>query len=155
MIHHISIAAHDPLHVALVLAELFQGQAIPFPEHPGSYIALMLDPNGTMVEVHPHGVELRPDLDQPPHYSQPAASLYTAMHAAISVPVSQAQIQAIADREGWQVKHCSRQGAFEVIEFWIENHMLIELLPPSIVSKYLAFMQPQSLKQTLATLSPA
>lgn len=35
-----------------------------------------------------------------------------------------------------------RRGLFEVIELWIENRVLIELLPPTIASGYLAFMEP-------------
>jgi hypothetical protein len=31
MIHHISIAVHNPLHVSQVLAEILQGQSLPFP----------------------------------------------------------------------------------------------------------------------------
>jgi hypothetical protein len=53
MIHHISIAAHRPQQVSQVLAEILQGESIPFPGYPGSYVALSLDPQGTMVEVHP------------------------------------------------------------------------------------------------------
>lgn len=58
MIHHISIAANLPQHVAEVLAELCQGQAIGFPYHEGSYMALTFDPHGTTIEVHPRGTEL-------------------------------------------------------------------------------------------------
>jgi hypothetical protein len=32
MIHHISIAAHHPLHVSQVLAEILQGQSVPLHE---------------------------------------------------------------------------------------------------------------------------
>lgn len=152
MIHHISIAAHDPAHVAQVLAELFQGQAVPFPQHLGSYIAFLFDTHGTMIEVHPKGTELKPGLQQASHNHNPHASPYTATHAAVSVPIREAQIQAIADREGWQMKHCRRQGYFEVIEFWIENQVLIELLTPEIIDQYLNFAQPQLLKQAVAAL---
>ena len=62
MIHHISIAAHHPLHVSQVLAELLQGQSVPFPGHSGSYVALAFDPQGTMVEVHPFGIAQLPGL---------------------------------------------------------------------------------------------
>ena len=155
MIHHISMAANDPLHVAQVLAELFQGEAIPFSAFPGSYIALMFDTHGTMIEVHPQGTELKPAPKQASNSHNPNSSPYTATHVAISVPVSEMQIQAIAEREGWQSQLCDREGFFEVIEFWIENHMMIELLTPSIAPKYLAFMQPQSLKQTLVAMASA
>ena len=35
--------------------------------------------------------------------------------------------------------HCHRGDYFDVIEFWVENQLLIELLPPEIVGQYLAF----------------
>jgi hypothetical protein len=60
MIHHISIAAHRPQQVSQVLAEILQGESIPFPGYPGSYVALALDSQGTMVEVHPFGTSLYP-----------------------------------------------------------------------------------------------
>jgi hypothetical protein len=156
MIHHISIAAHRPQHVSQVLAEILQGQSIPFPGHPGSYIALALDPQGTMVEVHPFGNALFPgdEADEAgklqPH---PVASNHTATHAAISVPVSKAQIQEIADREGWRMVYCNRHDYFDVIEFWVENQLLVEFLPPEIVTKYLTFMGPQSLQQFVQTIA--
>jgi hypothetical protein len=149
MIHHISIAAHNPLHVSQVLAELLQGQSVPFPGHPGSYVALAFDPQGTMVEVHPFGTALVPGNaanEASQLRSNPAASIYTANHTAISVPVSITQIQSIAEREGWRMVHCRRgDNYFDVIEFWVENQLLIELLPPEIVDRYLAFMSPASL----------
>ncbi|AFY93259.1 hypothetical protein [Chamaesiphon minutus] len=149
MIHHFSIAAHHPLHVSQVLAEILQGQSVPFPGHPGSHVALAFDPQGTMVEVHPFGTALFPGdaANEPSHLlPNPAASIYTANHTAISVPVSTAQIQSIAEREGWRMAHCRRgDNYFDVIEFWVENQLLIELLPPELVDRYLAFMSPESL----------
>ncbi len=153
MIHHISIAAHNPLHVSQVLAEVLQGQSIPFPGHPGSYVALALDVQGTMIEVHPFGTALFPGSeinDACDLRPNPTTSQYTANHTAISVPVSEAQIQAIAVREGWRMVHCHRGDYFDVIEFWVENQLLIELLPPEIVTQYLTFMEPQSLQEFVA-----
>jgi hypothetical protein len=149
MIHHISIAAHQPLHVSQVLAELLQGQSVPFPGYPDSYVALAFDPQGTMIEVHPFGTALFPGeaANEATHLrSNPAASIYTANHTAISVPVSTAQIQSIASREGWRMMHCRRgDNYFDVLELWVENQLLIELLPPELIDRYLAFMSPESL----------
>ena len=153
MIHHISIPANDPLHVAQVLSELWKGQVAPFPAHSGSYVVFTLDSSGTLIEVYPLGTELMPGSNnQQVHFSSNShSSTYTATHAAISVPVDAAQIQAIADREGWRALKCDRDGFFEVIEFWVENHLLLELLPPDLSPKYLSFMQPQSLQAFLAS----
>src|SRR5260370_39145975 len=60
MIHHLSIAARDPQHVARVLAELMGGKAGPFPPNPGSFFALQLDDHGSGGEVYPAGTQLQP-----------------------------------------------------------------------------------------------
>jgi FMN phosphatase YigB (HAD superfamily) len=153
MIHHLSIAAHNPKQVADVLAELFQGEAFPFPDarYSESYVALSFDAYGTVVDVHPFTTELIPGAESDKlfqHRQNFDASPYTATHAAISVPINEAQIKAIATRENWQMRH--RKGLFEVIELWIENRVLIELLPPAIVPSYLDFMETQKLKQFFA-----
>ena len=153
MIHHLSIAAQKPKQVAQVLVELFQGDAVPFPDvrYPDSYVAVSFDNYGTVIDVHPFSIELIPGSENQALFQcrqNPNASPYTATHAAISVPVSEEQIEAIAAREHWQTRH--RKGFFEVIELWVENRVLIELLPPAIASGYLAFMEPHRLKQFFA-----
>ncbi|MEI2579540.1 hypothetical protein [Scytonema sp. PRP1] len=152
MIHHISISASNPLHVAEVLAELLDGCAAPFPPHPGSYMALALDEHGTLIEVYPAGTELLPGVDREQATFSTNAFAYSfgAVHAAISVPVSEEKIQEVAQREGWRSLHCCRDGFFEVIELWIENTLMIELLPPAIAHQYLEFVQPENLKQMLS-----
>jgi hypothetical protein len=60
MIHHLSIAARDPQHVAEVLAEFMGGAATRFTPNPGSWFAHQHDEYGTGVEVYPAGTELRP-----------------------------------------------------------------------------------------------
>ena len=47
MIHHLSIAARDPRHVAGVLAEFMGGISVPFPPNPGSFFALQRDEHGS------------------------------------------------------------------------------------------------------------
>jgi hypothetical protein len=153
MIHHISIAAHQPQHVAEVLAEICQGQAVPFPDHEGSYIALTFDAHGTMIEVLPWGTELKPS-EATWSDSNPQPSTYSAFHAAISVPTSEAKIYAIAKREGWYIETCDRKGYFSVIEVWVENQQLLEFLPSTFAAQYLAFTQPEALKQLMLTLAP-
>jgi hypothetical protein len=157
MIHHISIAVNNPLRVAQVLAELWQGEVAPFPAHEGSYMVLPLDVYGTLIELLPRGTELVPGRgnEATQFESNLNPSAYTATHAAISVPVSEDEIRAIAQREGWRVVRCDREGYFEVIELWVENQLLIELLPPAIAPRYLSFMQPQALKTFLANAAIA
>lgn len=151
MIHHISIAANHPQRVSQVLAELLQGQSGAFPGHPGSYAAIALDLEGTMIEVHPLGTVFTHDGGESQRQQDASSSGYTATHAAISVALSEAQIRSIATREGWHMARCNR-GAYDVIEFWLDNQVLVELLPPDMTAQYLAFMEPRSLKQFVARL---
>ncbi|MBI4781745.1 MAG: hypothetical protein HY785_10485 [Oscillatoriophycideae cyanobacterium NC_groundwater_1537_Pr4_S-0.65um_50_18] len=155
MIHHISIAANDPLHVAQVLAELLSGKVVPFASNPGSYVALAFDAYGTLIEVHPRGLELQPGVGKNAvqHQVNSHPSAYTATHAAISVLTSETEIRSIAAREGWRVERYQRGDFFDVIEFWIENHLMLELLPPELSTQYLTFFEPRSLKEFLAATS--
>lgn len=148
MIHHISIPAHNPAHVAEVLAKIWNGKAAPFPPHSGSYMAVAYDDYGTMIEVHPLQTELIPGLGEQQAQFQESdyPSEFSGVHAAISVPISQEKIEEIAAQEGWRALRCNR-GSFEVIEFWLENRLMLELLTPEMAEKYLQFSQKRNLEQ--------
>ncbi|TAG62234.1 MAG: hypothetical protein EAZ28_03245 [Oscillatoriales cyanobacterium] len=143
MIHHISVSAQNPQHVARVLAEILKGQAVPFQVHPNSYMVVAMDEHGTAIEVLPLGVEISPGSGQDGcgFMHNPQASQFTATHAAVSVPTSQTEIEQIGVREGWRVVRCDRESFFDVIEFWVENHLMLEFLTPEMTAKYLAFTQ--------------
>ncbi|MGX2040237.1 hypothetical protein ACWJKU_08890 [Methylocaldum sp. MU1018] len=145
MIHHISIAARHPQHAAAVLAEILGGQSFPFPVFTGSYIALTDDPYRTAVEVYPLGTELKPGLghDAVMSVTDDAPSAFTATHAAISVDLTEQQIKNIAARESWRAVTCNRGGLFDVVEFWVENRVLIELLTPEMAQAYLDTISPR------------
>src|ERR1043165_5241024 len=115
MIHHFSIGARDPRHVAEVLAELWQTRALPFPPVPGSYIVIADDGRGTAIEVSPLGTELMPGEGDAEARSALNAngSPYTATHAALSVPLSRERIKEIVEREGWRTGPFVRGGVFE------------------------------------------
>ncbi len=104
MIHHISIPARDPGHVARVLAELLQGYAGPFiGPIPGAWVAYAEDTSGTGIEVYPEATVLVPGagdgMGETALLETPPA---VAFHALISVPVDRAAIERIGTREGWR-----------------------------------------------------
>lgn len=74
----------------------------------------------------------------------PHASPFVAKHAAVSVRRSKEEVLALAQREGWRAIELSR-GSFRVIEFWIENHVMLEVTTPEMTQEYL---------QTTAALRP-
>ena len=151
MLHHISIPVENPLHVAEVLAEILNGKVAPFPPNADSYLVVQGDAYGTMIEFYPVGTELIPGYAaNPVSFAQNAfASPFTAVHAAISVPASPEQIAEIGDREGWRTVCCNR-GPFQVIEFWLENKLMLELLPATFAAQYMEAMQPHNLERLFA-----
>ncbi|MFQ4144028.1 hypothetical protein [Chlorogloeopsis sp. ULAP02] len=148
MIHHISIAVQNPQHVAHVLAEILHGKALPFPPVLDSYMVLVGDEFGSLIELYPLGAELIPDAWQGQAGCQinEHPSHYTPVHAAISVPSSLEEIEQIGAREGWRVLPCNREGIFDVIEFWVENRLMLEFLTPAIAPKYLNAFSPEQLE---------
>lgn len=139
MIHHISIPASDPQHVAEVLVELFDGLLTRFGPYPGSWIAWACDDVGAAIEVYPVGTEMFPPEGpgQAQFRHDPAASGFTATHATVSVQRTAEEIHRLAEREGWRAARLSR-GPHEVIEFWIENRVMLELMTPEMTRDYLA-----------------
>jgi hypothetical protein len=143
MIHHLSIAARDPQHVAGVLAEIMGGTAVAFPPNPGSFFALQLDEHGSGVEVYPAGTVLSPNgTDGGGFERRPeTAAGPRATHFALSVETDPDTVKAVAEREGWHCFDCNR-GPFHVIEVWVENEQMIEVLPPKYAAEYLDFTRP-------------
>ena len=138
MIHHLSIPARDPEHVATVLTEMFGGTLTRFGPYRDSFIAWAGDEHGTAVEVYPVGTEMFPDAGpgQANFRHVGGASPYGATHAAVSVALSTARIVALARREGWRAVELSR-GWNRVIEFWIENAVMLELMTVEMSADYL------------------
>lgn len=155
MIHHLSVSAKNPQQVATVLAEIFKGKAVPFPPHPGSYMAFAGDEHGTAIEVYPSGSQIIPGLgvDGCGFAQNPHASEFTATHAAISVSASPSEIEQIGAREGWRVVRCNRDSYFDVMEFWVENSLMLELLTPEMTAQYLALAQNPDLLKSMVTES--
>ncbi|MEO6628839.1 MAG: hypothetical protein ABIP03_09760 [Aquihabitans sp.] len=139
MIHHFSIPATDTRHVADVLGDLLGGVVTGFGPYPDSWIAWAGDEAGAAIEVYPVGTEMFPPTgpQQAQFRHNPQATRFTATHATVSVERSEAEILALAEREGWRALRLPR-GPFDVIEFWIENSVMLELMTPEMTAAYLA-----------------
>jgi hypothetical protein len=150
MIHHISIDAHSPLQVASVLAEILNGKVYKF-LIPGSYIVMPFDNYGTHIVVFKEGDVWAPGADaESAQILQTRPTKLVASHAAISVPTTQHQIEQIGQREGWRVvTRAQGDGAFRLVEFWLENRILFEFLPPEFKTQYLQILQPETIEQML------
>jgi hypothetical protein len=150
MIHHLSIDARNPLRVASTLAEILSGKAYQF-LIPNSYTVMPFDKYGTAIVVFQKGDVWVQDIDEKPaRVIQSISPDLVAVHAAISVPISQQRIEEIARREGWHVLTRKQGDApFSVVEFWVENRILFEFLPPEFEAQYLQSMQPNVLEPIL------
>jgi hypothetical protein len=151
MLHHISIAADNPLRVSQVLAELTGGQFFEFPVSPGAYMVICNDQYGSGIEVLPKKtvwmageIEAETRPEELPRFS--------ATHAALSVSVSRETIDKIGMREGWLVRWCDR-GLFQVIELWLENSFMLELLTADMMANYLNFMKPEVYRNFLTQMT--
>lgn len=141
MIFHLSIAADEPARVARVVAELWGGKARIFPPvGQGSAVATSGDGIGTTLEIYARGTELAPADGDADAFAMinPDAPRRTATHFAMATALSQAEVFAIAEREGWLAKYRKRGGLFGVIELWIENAVLAEVLTPEMQDEYRA-----------------
>lgn len=138
MIHHYSISVCDTKYVADVLANLLNGTVTRFAPHMDSYIVWLGDEHGTAIELFPSGTEMIPDTaNGQAHFVLHAGhSGFSATHAAISTECSKEEIFKVATEVGWKALELSR-GGFNVIEFWIENKVMVELLTPDMAKDYL------------------
>ena len=142
MIHHISIEADDPMKVATVLAKLMGGKAregFPFADSCGAFAG---DAHGTMIECWKRGrVVGIPESGAGTFelMKTETRQAYQAFHTALSVELDDAEIMAIAKHAGWQTA-VRGNGPFSVVEVWIENRLLLEVLSPEQTKRYLAVM---------------
>jgi hypothetical protein len=165
MINHISIAVNDPQRVANVLAEIWEGAVYPFPPSPDSFFVLANDGRGSAVEVTPAGTVLIPgeglpdenDLSTPTEefegrfVQSELKPKYVATHLNINTKKSIEEIREIAKREDWRVLVCNRaEGLFQLIEVWVENTFMLEVMTPEQTARYVEITQPEFLEKAFA-----
>ena len=140
MLFHVSIEVDDPRRAAEVVAELWGGEALPFPPvTPGSWIALAGDERGSGIEFYPRGTEIHEvpgDHDATGLRVSPRR--YNATHFAMATKLGQDEVLAIAKREGWPAKYRKRGGVFGVIEIFIDGCQMIEVLTEEMQREYVA-----------------
>ncbi len=153
MIHHVSIPAKDPKHVADVLAELMNGRAYPFPGgFPNSFMAVNGDAHGSMIEVYPETLALKRGTadDEQVSVTPVEAPAAYPFHVLLSVSLDREAVQRIGDREGWRTKLFGRGApgkppVFHVFEFWIEDRFMLEVATPDMLAAYAETIQPARL----------
>jgi catechol 2,3-dioxygenase-like lactoylglutathione lyase family enzyme len=141
MIHHLSVSAEDPKGAAEFFADLMGGVVVDFPPNPGSYMVFKADGRGTGIEIYPAGSVMIPGGDPGAVWvRQPdGADRRSPTHFALSVDMAEVDVLARAKAKGWDAFVCDRGGHFHVVEVWIDNTWLVEILPPAFSAEYLGF----------------
>ena len=68
---------------------------------------------------------------------------HSGFHVALSSPLSTEEILAVGRAEGWRSVFCDRGGVFDLVEIWVENRFMLEVLPPRGLQRYLDFYTPE------------
>ena len=147
MIFHASIRAAEPERVARVIAEIWRGGVAPAPRETFEecWVAFGRDERGTQIEVLPLDFAFVPhSLRASVPFRDPARRAgLTAVHFAIASPRSKEEVMHIGQREGWDCVTCWREvpgGGYGVVEVWVENRLMLEVLTPSMQVEYATTM---------------
>ena len=136
MIFHFSIAADDPKRTATMLAELWRGQAFPFPVlGSGSWVAHAGDDRRSTIEVYPRDVALYPTENAGDLRPSPVQR-NVPFHAAVATPLDIEEVVEIGRRYGCTTRVCQRGPWFRVIEFWVDDCLMLEMLTPEMQQEY-------------------
>lgn len=136
MVFHFSISADDPKRTATMLAELWRGEALPFPMlGKGSWIAHAGDDRRSTIEVYPRDMALYRaerfgDLRDEP------LPRHGPFHAAVATPLDIEEVEEIARRYGCFTRVCQRGPWFRVVELWIDDCLMLEMLTPEMQEEY-------------------
>jgi hypothetical protein len=161
MIAHLSIPAQDPRRVGAVIAKLIDGVLLPFPVVEGAVIAVARDGSGLGIEVWPdtvtqypgvgtpvpgestHGPSTNPWDFQLDYNSQPPRT--NAVHVAVTTRFSEEEVLELGRAEGWRCIASDRGGIFKVIELWLEDRFMLEVVTEEELPRYRAGAQPDAI----------
>lgn len=140
MLFHASIPARDAGKVAGLLAEVWSGEALPFPPVPGAFVVFAGDERATTLEIYPEDRTLEPTPVGGAIGIAPARAGFAPDHVAIASSLAPEAVLAIAGRAGWRAQVADRGGLFEVVELWLEDRYMVEVLTPRMQADYLSIM---------------
>jgi len=152
MIFHFSISADDPKRTATMFAELWRGQALYFPMvGKGSWVAHAGDDRRTTIEVYPRDLAFYPNESGEGHQRNEPVSRHGPFHAAVGTPLSIEEVEEIGRRYACHTILCNR-GPFRVIEFWVDNAQMVEMLTPEMQEEYQRSVTPDGFRAMLANV---
>jgi hypothetical protein len=152
VIFHFSIAADDPKRTATMIAELWRGEAFYFPMvAEGSWVAHARDDRRSTIEVYPRDLAFYPNATGEGDQRNELVSRHGPFHAAVATPLSIDEVQEIGRRYGCHTIVCQR-GPFRVIEYWVDNALMLEMLTPEMQAEYQRAITPEGWRAMLANV---
>jgi hypothetical protein len=149
VIFHFSIAADDPRRTATMFAELWRGEAFPFPMvAKGSWVAHAGDDRRSTIEIYPRDLAFYPS-EGPAEERHEQVSRHGPFHAAIATPLTIEEVEEIGRRYSCHTSLCNR-GPFRVIEFWVDDSQMVEMLTPEMQAEYQHSVTPSFWRAMLA-----
>jgi hypothetical protein len=136
MILHASLTVDTPRNAAETLAELMGGEAFPFPGlGADAWIAMSGDDHGTLVEFLQRGTEFHYVPGGTVAHRYGTKTRENGCHVLIETPYDVARALAIANERECRA-HLANHGPLQVIEFWIEDCLLVEVATPQQAAAY-------------------
>jgi hypothetical protein len=124
-------------------------------------MAVSGDRHGTMIEVYPEATVMAPGEGEAEvaFRDQPAGQAHVGFHALLSVPLDRAAVERIGAEAGWRTKFFGRAApgqppVFHVIEVWVENRIMLEVVTADMAAVYEDFMQPARMDAMNLALAP-
>jgi hypothetical protein len=149
MIAHVSMPADDCQHVADVLGKMLGGGALRFPPGGPNAWNCWSRQNDFQIVVTPRGQVMVEGPEEPIWVSRERSPDERACesHFAMGVERSAAEIVAMAQAAGWHARICNRGGMFDLVEVWVENAYLVEVLDPQQLADYRRSMTTENWKK--------
>lgn len=155
-IAHASIPADDPRKVAEVLAEIFQGEALPFPPAGKDGWMAWSGDGAIEIEVARRGLVMTYGEEEAEWAPDGVSRKLSETHLAICVERPAAEVIAIAKAAGWPARSCDRgDGIFQLTEVWVEGAFMIEVMDPAQAAHYRKVFTAESLKRFLSSIQVA
>ena len=148
MILHASVTADRPQETAETLATLLGGRAFPVGPGEGTWSAVGPEPIGNLISVIARGTEFHRLPGEHLELRRGAAVRHSAFHLLVETPLTEAEVFELADARGCHAQR-ARHGAFDVIEFWFDDCLLIEVVTPELAGIYRDQLHSAALRERL------
>jgi hypothetical protein len=141
--------ANDCALVAQVLAEMLSGGALRFPPGGPEAFNCWSRTNDFQIVVTPRGHVMLPGEREQVWAARQrfAGDEACESHFAVAVERSASEILALAHAAGWRARICNRGNMFHVVEVWVENCYLVEMLDPQQLAEYRSNMTTDNWKR--------